>query len=68
MLLAAHVDRAITIQHGNGSLIHASPAPNGMPTSVAAWPGITSVPSISHEACSGLRDGRGGMNGIRVEF
>ena len=29
MLLAAHLGRAITIQHGNGSLIHASPAPNG---------------------------------------
>ena len=30
MLLAAHLDRAITIRHGNGSLVHASPAPNGM--------------------------------------
>ena len=30
MLLAAHLGRAITIQHGSGSLVHASPAPNAM--------------------------------------
>jgi predicted PhzF superfamily epimerase YddE/YHI9 len=30
MLLAAHLGRAITIQHGSGSLVQASPAPNGM--------------------------------------
>ena len=30
MLLAAHLGRAITIRHGNGSVIHASPAPNHM--------------------------------------
>ena len=30
MLLAAHLGRAITIQHGSRSLVQASPAPNGM--------------------------------------
>ncbi len=30
MLLAAHLGRAITIHHGSGSVIHASPAPGGM--------------------------------------
>jgi predicted PhzF superfamily epimerase YddE/YHI9 len=30
MLLAAQLGRAITIQHGSGSLVQASPAPNGM--------------------------------------
>jgi predicted PhzF superfamily epimerase YddE/YHI9 len=30
MLLAAQLGRAITIQHGRGSLVQASPAPNGM--------------------------------------
>ena len=30
MLLAAHLGRAITIQHGSGSVIQASPAFNGM--------------------------------------
>jgi predicted PhzF superfamily epimerase YddE/YHI9 len=30
MLLAAQLGRAITIQHGRGSLVHARPAPNGL--------------------------------------
>ena len=30
MLLAAHLGRAITIHHGSGSLIQASPGPDGM--------------------------------------
>ena len=30
MLLAAHLGRAITIQHGRGSVVQARPAPNGM--------------------------------------
>jgi hypothetical protein len=30
MLLAAHLGRAITIQHGSGSPVQASPAPDGM--------------------------------------
>jgi hypothetical protein len=30
MLLAAHLGRAVTIQHGRGSVVQASPAPNGM--------------------------------------
>ena len=30
MLLAAHLGRTITIHHGSGSLVQASPAPNGM--------------------------------------
>ena len=30
MLLAAHLGRDITIQHGSGSVIHASPGPDGM--------------------------------------
>jgi hypothetical protein len=30
MLLAAHLGRAITIQHGRGSVVQASPATNGM--------------------------------------
>jgi predicted PhzF superfamily epimerase YddE/YHI9 len=30
MLLAAQLGRAITIKHGSGSLVQASPAPDGM--------------------------------------
>jgi predicted PhzF superfamily epimerase YddE/YHI9 len=30
MLLAAHLSRDITIQHGRGSVIQANPAPDGM--------------------------------------
>jgi hypothetical protein len=30
MLLAAHLGRAITIQHGRGSVVQASPAANSM--------------------------------------
>jgi hypothetical protein len=36
MLLAGHLGRAITIQHGRGSLVQASPAPNGMAD--LGWP------------------------------
>jgi predicted PhzF superfamily epimerase YddE/YHI9 len=49
MLLAAHLGRAVTIQHGRGSVVQASPAPTAWPISVAASSGTTSVPSISHD-------------------
>ena len=49
MLLAAQLGRAITIQHGRGSLVQASPTPNGMADLGGASSGTTSVPSISHD-------------------